>query len=564
MISSKCTCGISQRWPERRIGLELACGSCETKFKLVSAEPLGDGAGEADFDAALIVRDGPGRVGERFVLGGIADITVGKRDGNHILLLDQRVSRLHCTLRRIDFGPSRWQIIDKASTNGLFVNGTRVQEHELKQGDLITIGGFDLEFISDFKPVASVSEPAAPVASADGPLCPSCDRQLKRGAKICTDCGIYIKTGEALVTSKGFDEDDLAVNADTWIRIVSFIVPFGLFPVASEAFGTRKPYATWAIVILTVVVSTVYYFAERAYPDSTTLADMKLWAGDPGRAGERAAMLRQALDTAASKLQHRREGQGLPGLTPADQEHVDQAMATLLAASSRPPGEFHLYQLLTHALLHAGLLHLAGNLLFMLVFGLRVNELIGNVKMAIVYPLLAIAAGGTFYLMTMYGLPIPMIGASGAIMGLAGMYFVFFPVQRVHVAIWIRPVMFFLLLGPFALVLIRVMFLLRRCLYKVFTMRGFWLLVLWVGLNDVLPVAMGHQDQTAHWAHLGGFVFGVIFALALLLTHQVNGRGADLITVSLGKHAWKLIGKPSTWAEQKDAQVRAVSLSMPN
>jgi len=46
---------------------------------------------------------------------------------------------------------------------------------------------------------------------------------------------------------------------------------------------------------------------------------------------------------------------------------------------------FHWYQLLTHALLHADIMHLAGNLLFLLVFGMRVNELIGNVAAAIVY-----------------------------------------------------------------------------------------------------------------------------------------------------------------------------------
>jgi len=102
----------------------------------------------------------------------------------------------------------------------------------------------------------------------------------------------------------------------------------------------------------------------------------------------------------------------------------------------------------------------------------------------------------------------------------------------------------------------------RRCMYKVFAMRGFWLLVLWVGFNDILPVVTGYQGHTAHWAHLGGFVFGVIFALVLLLTRLVNGRGADLLSVSLGRHAWKLLGKPSNWTEDGGV-LHAIPISMP-
>ena len=61
-------------------------------------------------------------------------------------------------------------------------------------------------------------------------------------------------------------------------------------------------------------------------------------------------------------------------------------------------GEFHWYQLITHAFLHDTssifnfIMHLSGNLVFMLVFGTRVNALIGNLATAIVYPILAVCA----------------------------------------------------------------------------------------------------------------------------------------------------------------------------
>ena len=121
-------------------------------------------------------------------------------------------------------------------------------------------------------------------------------------------------------------------------------------------------------------------------------------------------------------------------------------------------------------------------------------------------------------------------------MGLAGMYFVFFPVHKVRMAAWIRMP---LLLG-------------WRLYYKIFSMKGFWLLGLWVGFNDVLPTVLsmlrgttGPADGVAHWAHLGGFASGVLIGLGLLCARQVNARGADILSVVMGPRAWALIGKPT-------------------
>jgi len=81
--------------------------------------------------------------------------------------------------------------------------------------------------------------------------------------------------------------------------------------------------------------------------------------------------------------------------------------------------------------------------------------------------------------------------------------------------------------------------------YKLFTMRGFWLLVLWIGFNDLLPMFLKSHDHVGHWAHLGGFAVGVMVALVLLLTKQVNAHGGDILSVALGKHAWAILGKPA-------------------
>jgi membrane associated rhomboid family serine protease len=190
---------------------------------------------------------------------------------------------------------------------------------------------------------------------------------------------------------------------------------------------------------------------------------------------------------------------------------------------------FRWYQLITCAFLHDAtsirrfMLHLGGNMLFLLVFGLRVNELVGTLRMIILYLLLAAGSSYVDGLSHLHDPLTPSVGATGAIMGLAGIYLVFFPIQRVRMA-----------------------FCVRQRWYRLFTMRGFWLPVLWIGFNDVLPILFRSEDEIGHWAHLGGFLLGVLCALALLLTRQVSAGGRDLLSVVLGKRAWALLGKPAS------------------
>jgi hypothetical protein len=55
------------------------------------------------------------------------------------------------------------------------------------------------------------------------------------------------------------------------------------------------------------------------------------------------------------------------------------------------------------------------------------------------------------------------------------------------------------------------------------------------------------SSSTAHWAHIGGFVIGMLIALALLLSRTIYCGGGDLLNVSLGRYAWPLTGKPARW-----------------
>ncbi len=528
MINTVCACGADLTAPERAAGSVLICKSCGQRVRIAAAEAIPIGAGAGDFDARLVIVSGPQGKGETIALGGVAEIDIGKENDRHIILPGTGVSRAHAKLVRLDFGPSRWKIVDTNSRNGVSVNGHKISETELNDGDTVQIGEYSLRYA-----VGMLEAGTAATPGTGGIRCPGCGTHYSAKTVVCTVCGVNIQTGKALITSRAMDDDDeFPANARKWIRIASWFAPLALFPIASEAFATHKPRATWIITGVTIAVSLFFLAGvianHRQVPPE--LRDYMLWAGKPGAADARVQELTRRMFSKAVANGDDEDAR----VDRRDMEALNGAMYLAAEEHAHRVGEFHWYQLLTNTLLHAGILHLAGNLLFLLVFGLRVNELIGDAKMWIVYPLLAIFSGGV-YMLAEWNQPLqPALGASGAIMGLAGMYFVFFPLHRVHMAIWLR-------LFPYVI------------FCKFFRMRGFWLLGLWLLINDVLPTVLsslhpdrGPVDHVAHWAHLGGFISGVVIALVLLLTRQVNAHGSDIISVMLGPRAWGLIGKPAT------------------
>jgi membrane associated rhomboid family serine protease/pSer/pThr/pTyr-binding forkhead associated (FHA) protein len=567
MIETMCVCGADFKAAESQINFAQRCRNCGQLLTPVCAEPLSEGGGAADFDALLTVASGPKHVGEVFFLGGVPNIEFGKLPGKHILLESSQVSRNHGYFQRVDFGPSSWQLEDNKSTNGIFVNGHRITSHPLLDGDRITIGDYELIYRSMFNalfnaapaPVAATAAGTAArgvsVPQTGGPLCPSCERSLAPAAKICTACGINLASGRPLLTTGGLDEDEVEAKAQAVLQWVSWIVPFTIFPIpiASEALSPRKPWAIWVIAGLTIFVSLIFFFAQQTsngesgrnlmlWPmgtqsvESMKDADIEKMVKSMGRAAYR--------EFVATKSD-------LKGEVPDDQL-TKKAFEEVFGADF---GEFHWYQLFTHAFLHDPsnilnfAMHLGGNMVFLLVFGTRVNSLIGNVATIILYPLLGVVSGLTQMALGSHGIPVPSLGASGAINGLAGMYLILFPIHRVYCAWWWR----WGLYGGFRLSL------------KVFAARGFWILLMYFAYDLLIGLLTRNSSGggTAHWAHIGGFVTGASVAVILLLSRQFNTRGGDMISVLLGKHAWPLLGKPSKWIAQPPPvpSVRAVSMT---
>ncbi|GIW08907.1 MAG: rhomboid family intramembrane serine protease [Dehalococcoidia bacterium] len=157
----------------------------------------------------------------------------------------------------------------------------------------------------------------------------------------------------------------------------------------------------------------------------------------------------------------------------------------------RAPAEV-LITLVTAMFLHASLGHLLGNLVFLWVFGDNVEHRLGSGLFLVFYFVCGLAATLTQYLIDPVS-TIPNLGASGAISGVLGAYFVLFPGNLVRVFVW----PFSLFLGTVAI--------------PALIMLGFWfLLQLWGGVDQFGQVSSG---GVAFWAHVGGFVAGMVLSV---------------------------------------------------
>lgn len=134
--------------------------------------------------------------------------------------------------------------------------------------------------------------------------------------------------------------------------------------------------------------------------------------------------------------------------------------------------------------LHGGVMHLAGNMLYLWIFGNNIEDVMGHGRYLVFYLVCGLAAAMAQALPDM-GSTVPMIGASGAISGVLGAYLLLFPKAKVQVVI---PIGFFMMR----------------------TVPAGWLLGIWIGFQVISGVVSDASGGgVAWWAHVGGFVAGM-------------------------------------------------------
>jgi len=137
--------------------------------------------------------------------------------------------------------------------------------------------------------------------------------------------------------------------------------------------------------------------------------------------------------------------------------------------------------------MHGGFFHILGNMWFLYIFGDNVEDRLGHFRYLAFYLLCGLASGIS-HLVLNWTSQIPTIGASGAIAGVMGAYFILYPKAKV-------------------LTLVPIFFFIQFVEIPAFLFLGFWILFQFLSAATSSAQAGG----IAWWAHVGGFIFGIIF-----------------------------------------------------
>jgi membrane associated rhomboid family serine protease len=188
----------------------------------------------------------------------------------------------------------------------------------------------------------------------------------------------------------------------------------------------------------------------------------------------------------------RREGRGEPA--PEHQRRLDELAARWQAARrAHPlfrhglvPADPRPHALLAHLFLHAGWLHLLGNMLILWLSAPFLEEAWGRRRFTVFY-LAAGLVAGTLYALQHRELDVPLIGASGAVAGIVAAYLMLHPWAHVTVLV-------------FGLMTIRI--------------HAYWLLGAWIAWQ-VANVLLMTASEVSYWSHLGGLIAGALLVLVL-------------------------------------------------
>lgn len=152
------------------------------------------------------------------------------------------------------------------------------------------------------------------------------------------------------------------------------------------------------------------------------------------------------------------------------------------------------HTLFSSMFLHAGIMHLAGNMLFLWIFGDNMEDALGHIGFLVFYLASGLVADLAHVLADPSSL-IPTVGASGAIAGVMGGYLLLYPRAKVDI------------------LLIFIVF------FRLFTLSAWIVLAIWFGMQIIGGAMTGSEmGGVAYWAHAGGFVAGVLFALPYWLS----------------------------------------------
>jgi membrane associated rhomboid family serine protease len=167
------------------------------------------------------------------------------------------------------------------------------------------------------------------------------------------------------------------------------------------------------------------------------------------------------------------------------------------------PASPQLSDLISCMFLHGGFMHLAGNMLFLWIYGDNVERRLGALAYLFWYLATGVAATLTHALF-FSGSDVPLVGASGAISGVLGFYFLWFPRNSVRMLAFLPPF-----------------------LMQVFEIPARWVLGMYLLVDNLLPFLFAGESGVANGAHIGGFVAGALVA-RVVDGRRLAARPADI------------------------------------
>jgi membrane associated rhomboid family serine protease len=157
------------------------------------------------------------------------------------------------------------------------------------------------------------------------------------------------------------------------------------------------------------------------------------------------------------------------------------------------------FTVFTSMFMHGGLLHLGTNMLYLWIFGNNIEDRLGHLRFFIFYLLCGIVAAYT-HAITEPSSMIPMVGASGAVSGILGAYLLLFPHARVHTLIFLG-------------------FFIQVVRLPAFFVIGLWIVIQFI--NGILSKGLVGQGGVAWFAHIGGFLFGLLMVKVFIKKRRV-------------------------------------------
>ncbi len=260
----------------------------------------------------------------------------------------------------------------------------------------------------------------------------------------------------------------------------------------------RLPLANWVLIAITTLLSFAVFAGAFAQPDRKREPEM-VWDQFKNQ----------------------------------EPEDFDEYLAALDRHQRSPPlalgrSGFSFFQLFTYIFVHADIFHLIGNMVFLFVFGNAVNAKLGHVMFVVFYFLFGALAGIAWLVLSSGG---ALVGTSGAIMGLVGMFLAFYPRNDVQVFYMFTLVW----TGQFAIA-------------------SGLLIAFYMGL-DLLGAFFGGGGAVAYVSHVVGGLAGLAVAVALLHFHLAKAdEGEETLLQVMGWHKKNKSCQDEYWDAKKKAQ----------